>query len=69
MDSSGTFKVISQGRLVLNRNGSEIWSSNSFTVLLKNPIAQLLDSGNFAVRDVDGKDPNNFAWQIYSNQE
>ncbi|KAK3427068.1 hypothetical protein EUGRSUZ_F03372 [Eucalyptus grandis] len=64
-DASGTLRITSHGSLVLlNGNGSDIWSSNS-TILVRNPVAQLLDSGNLVVRDADGSDPNNVLWQSF----
>ncbi|KAL3736245.1 hypothetical protein ACJRO7_025235 [Eucalyptus globulus] len=64
-DASGTLRITSRGSLVLlDGNGSDIWSSNS-TILVRNPVAQLLDSGNLVVRDADGSDPNNVLWQSF----
>ncbi|KAF8026199.1 hypothetical protein BT93_F2873 [Corymbia citriodora subsp. variegata] len=64
-DASGTLRVTSRGSLVLlDGNGSGIWSSNSLIPVL-NPVAQLLDSGNLVVREADSSDPNNFLWQSF----
>ncbi|KAK3427067.1 hypothetical protein EUGRSUZ_F03371 [Eucalyptus grandis] len=64
-DSLGTLKVTSLGSLVLlNANGSEIWSSNSSTDA-RNPVAQLLDSGNLVVKDVDGTGSSILWWQSF----
>ncbi|XP_039170534.1 G-type lectin S-receptor-like serine/threonine-protein kinase At4g27290 [Eucalyptus grandis] len=66
-DSVGTLKVTGSGSLVLlNANGSEIWSSNSSTDA-RNPVAQLLDSGNLVVKDVDGTGSGNFTYKIDPN--
>ncbi|KAK3426735.1 hypothetical protein EUGRSUZ_F03112 [Eucalyptus grandis] len=64
-DASGTLRVTSHGSLVLlDGNGSDIWSSN-LSIPVRNPVAQLLDSGNLVVRDAEGSDPNNFLWQSF----
>ncbi|XP_048131106.1 G-type lectin S-receptor-like serine/threonine-protein kinase At4g27290 [Rhodamnia argentea] len=64
-DASGTLRVTSRGSLVLlDGNGSEIWSSSPPTAA-RDPVAQLLDVGNLVVRDADGSDSNNFLWQSF----
>ncbi|XP_010064920.2 G-type lectin S-receptor-like serine/threonine-protein kinase At4g27290 [Eucalyptus grandis] len=64
-DASGTLRVTSHGSLVLlDGNGSDIWLSNA-PIPVRNPVAQLLDSGNLVVRDAEGSDPNNFLWQSF----
>ncbi|KAK3409919.1 hypothetical protein EUGRSUZ_J01984 [Eucalyptus grandis] len=64
-DASSTLRVTSHGSLVLfDGNGSDIWSSN-LSIPVRNPVAQLLDSGNLVVRDAEGSDPNNFLWQSF----
>ncbi|KAK3426741.1 hypothetical protein EUGRSUZ_F03116 [Eucalyptus grandis] len=66
-DASGTLRVTSHGSLVLlDGNGSDVWSSNS-SIPVRNPVAQLLDSGNLVVRDAEGSDPNNFLWQSFDH--
>ncbi|KAL3720016.1 hypothetical protein ACJRO7_004929 [Eucalyptus globulus] len=65
VDASSTLRVTSHGSLVLSHgNGSDIWSSN-LSIPARNPVAQLLDSGNLVVRDAEGSDPNNFLWQSF----
>uniref|UniRef100_A0A5B7BIU9 Receptor-like serine/threonine-protein kinase n=1 Tax=Davidia involucrata TaxID=16924 RepID=A0A5B7BIU9_DAVIN len=64
-DTSGVLKVTSQGILTLvNRTNSIIWSSNttSSSSTQRNPVAQLLDSGNLVVRDSNDE---NFLWQSF----
>ncbi|XP_056167193.1 G-type lectin S-receptor-like serine/threonine-protein kinase At4g27290 [Syzygium oleosum] len=64
-DASSTLRVTSRGSLVLlDGMGSEIWSSN-LPIPARNPVAQLLDTGNLVVRDADGSDSNNFLWQSF----
>ncbi|KAG5255099.1 G-type lectin S-receptor serine/threonine-protein kinase [Salix suchowensis] len=53
-DSSGVLRITSQGILILvDQRGSTIWSSNS-SRSARNPIAQLLDSGNLVSFDYPG---------------
>ncbi|XP_021749907.1 G-type lectin S-receptor-like serine/threonine-protein kinase At4g27290 [Chenopodium quinoa] len=65
LNSSGVFRFTNNSLLVLmNNTGSVIWSTNSSRSVL-NPIAQLLDSGNFVVRDQTDNNPDNFLWQSF----
>ncbi|ONK74669.1 uncharacterized protein A4U43_C03F8910 [Asparagus officinalis] len=64
--TSNTTSLIinSQGTLsITDQNSTVIWSMNSTTV--KNPIAQLLDSGNFVVKDANSKSADSFSWQSF----
>ncbi|KDP38980.1 hypothetical protein JCGZ_00737 [Jatropha curcas] len=64
-DSSGVLRISDQGMLVLTvGNGSIIWSSNS-TRASRNPIAQLLDSGNLVVKNEGDDNPENYLWQSF----
>ncbi|KAA8523794.1 hypothetical protein F0562_010217 [Nyssa sinensis] len=67
-DTSGVLKFDSQGILVLlNSTDSIIWSSNS-SQPAKNPLAQLLDTGNLVMSDrSDSSDPENFLWQSFDH--
>ncbi|KAL7197809.1 hypothetical protein ACSBR2_020350 [Camellia fascicularis] len=66
-DSSGVLMVTQQGVLVLlNSTESIIWSSN-LTKLGKNPVAELLDSGNFVLRNADDDNPQNYLWQSFDH--
>ncbi|CAL9210468.1 unnamed protein product, partial [Musa hybrid cultivar] len=51
--------------VITGENSTVVWSSPSLA--LSNPVAQLLDDGNFVVREADGNpsDPNSFAWQSF----
>ncbi|XP_047337613.1 G-type lectin S-receptor-like serine/threonine-protein kinase At4g27290 [Impatiens glandulifera] len=58
-----TLTISSPGTLLLlNSSDALIWSTN--TTGAKNPIAQLLDSGNLVVRD-DADDSPSFLWQSF----
>ncbi|KAJ9542966.1 hypothetical protein OSB04_029472 [Centaurea solstitialis] len=66
-NTSGTFKVTGDGRLLISCCGdSVIWSSSSSAfVRYINPVAQLLDTGNFVVKDGNSTDETNFIWQSF----
>lgn len=60
--TSGLLRFDSMGNLVvLNGNASIIWRSNS-SRSARNPVAQLLDTGNFVIRDESAE---NFFWQSF----
>ncbi|XP_065013989.1 receptor-like serine/threonine-protein kinase SD1-8 [Musa acuminata AAA Group] len=64
--SHGSLSVAANGTLrITGENSTVVWSSPSLA--LANPVAQLLDDGNFVVRERDGNptDPNSFAWQSF----
>uniref|UniRef100_A0A6N2N8W6 Receptor-like serine/threonine-protein kinase n=1 Tax=Salix viminalis TaxID=40686 RepID=A0A6N2N8W6_SALVM len=64
-DSSGAVRLTSQGVLVLlNGGGSIIWSSNT-SAPARNPIAQLLDSGNLVVKEEGDDNLENSLWQSF----
>ncbi|RYQ96963.1 hypothetical protein HN51_043896 [Arachis hypogaea] len=64
-DSSGVLKVNNTGILVLlDSNNSLIWSSNT-TRSAQNPVAKLLNSGNFVVQDDTNSDTEDFLWQSF----
>ncbi|GAB4846277.1 hypothetical protein Ancab_025274 [Ancistrocladus abbreviatus] len=65
-DQSGVLNI-SDGNLVLiDRNGSIFWSSNS-TTTPRNPIAQILDSGNLVLRDANDSNSGNYPWQSFDH--
>jgi hypothetical protein len=64
-DSSGVLRITSQGILILvDQSGSTIWSSNS-SRSARNPIAQLLDSGNLVVKEEGDGNLENPLWQSF----
>ncbi|CAL5393209.1 unnamed protein product [Camellia sinensis] len=64
-DSSGVLMVTQQAILVLlNSTESIIWSSN-LTKPGKNPVSELLDSGNFVLRNADDDNPENYLCQSF----
>ncbi|KAK1391216.1 Receptor-like serine/threonine-protein kinase [Heracleum sosnowskyi] len=64
-NTSGVVKVSSRGIVVsINQSTDSIWTSNS-SRSVKNPVAQLLDTGNLVFRDAN--EQQNFAWQSFDH--
>ncbi|XP_022753199.1 G-type lectin S-receptor-like serine/threonine-protein kinase At4g27290 [Durio zibethinus] len=64
-DLSGVLKLTNQGILVLlNHEGSTVWSSNSSRPA-RSPVAQLLNSGNLIVKEENENNPESFFWQSF----
>ncbi|XP_065005993.1 receptor-like serine/threonine-protein kinase SD1-8 isoform X1 [Musa acuminata AAA Group] len=64
--TSGSLSIKTNGTLVItDENATVVWYSSSRA--LANPVAQLLDNGNFVVRESgsNSNDPNSFAWQSF----
>lgn len=65
INSSGLLKLGDDGRLaIVNESGSVIWSSNSSRTA-KMPVAQLLDTGNFVVKDAGDDNDESYIWQSF----
>ncbi|KAL5147508.1 G-type lectin S-receptor-like serine/threonine-protein kinase [Glycine soja] len=66
-NNAGVLKLDERGLLViLNGTNSTIWwSNNTSSKVVKNPIAQLLDSGNLVVRNERDINEDNFLWQSF----
>nr|XP_017255580.1 PREDICTED: G-type lectin S-receptor-like serine/threonine-protein kinase At4g27290 [Daucus carota subsp. sativus] len=64
-DVSGTLVLSSEGTLKISKGtNSTIWSSNS-SYSIKNPVAQLLKTGNLVIRAGDDPDAGNYLWQSF----
>ncbi|KAK1391217.1 Receptor-like serine/threonine-protein kinase [Heracleum sosnowskyi] len=64
-NASGALTLSSEGTLKLfNGSNTLIWSSNS-TKSSKNPVAQLLDTGNLVIRTDSDPDQGGFHWQSF----
>ncbi|KAJ9671819.1 hypothetical protein PVL29_025498 [Vitis rotundifolia] len=64
-DRYGVLSIDSDGNLILlDQTKKTIWSSIS-SRLPKNPVAQLLESGNFVLRDTSDVNPENHLWQSF----
>ncbi|KAI5605602.1 hypothetical protein BDE02_01G363700 [Populus trichocarpa] len=68
-DNMGVLNITTQGILILlNSTNHIVWSSNSSASRnTQNPVAQLLDSGNFVVREGNDYNPANFLWQSFDH--
>ncbi|PHT77184.1 G-type lectin S-receptor-like serine/threonine-protein kinase [Capsicum annuum] len=67
ISGSGILKVIKPGILVLfNGTNNVVWSTNT-SRSLQNPVAQLLDSGNFVVKEAGDDSPGNILWQSFDH--
>ncbi|XAR56617.1 Non-specific serine/threonine protein kinase [Bertholletia excelsa] len=66
-DSSGTLKFDDGGKLVLlNGQNKIVWSATA-SRSARDPVLQLLDTGNLVVREANDVDPANFLWQSFDN--
>ncbi|KAL3729968.1 hypothetical protein ACJRO7_027036 [Eucalyptus globulus] len=66
-DSLGVLKLTPEGVLILlNHTDGVIWSSN-VSRLAQNPIAQLLDSANFVVKEGNDNDLGDAIWQSFDH--
>ncbi|PON43773.1 S-receptor-like serine/threonine-protein kinase [Parasponia andersonii] len=67
-DSFGEFRISNNSNklVLLNRSKVIVWSSNSPSSRAgKNPVAQLLDSGNLVLREVDSMNSEYYLWQSF----
>lgn len=64
-DSNGYLKIGDTGNIeILNQSGNPIWSSNQTSA--RNPVLQILDSGNLILRESnDTSNPSNPVWQSF----
>nr|XP_029121973.1 G-type lectin S-receptor-like serine/threonine-protein kinase At4g27290 [Elaeis guineensis] len=65
-ERNGSLSIDTNGTLIItDHNSKPIWSSGSSG--LTNPVAQLLDDGNFIIKEAngDGNVPRSFAWQSF----
>jgi len=62
---TAVLKLAGNGSLLITDvNSTLFWSSGS-TNMVSNPVAQLLDTGNFVVRDSQRTNSSSFAWQSF----
>jgi len=64
-DSSGILTVNSTGNLVLRQDDKVVWYTTTSEKQARNPVAQLLDSGNLVVRDESETNPEAYLWQSF----
>ncbi|RDY03958.1 G-type lectin S-receptor-like serine/threonine-protein kinase, partial [Mucuna pruriens] len=66
VNKSGVLKLNEKGILVLlNATNNTIWSSNISTKAVSSPIAHLLDSGNFVVKNGHETNLDSLLWQSF----
>ncbi|KAM7256573.1 hypothetical protein ACFE04_012314 [Oxalis oulophora] len=64
-NSSGVLRLSEDGILILSgEEGTPVWSSNR-TRTARDPVAQLLDSGNLVVKDRNDNNSENYLWQSF----
>ncbi|XP_020222263.1 G-type lectin S-receptor-like serine/threonine-protein kinase At4g27290 [Cajanus cajan] len=63
-DSSGILIVNNTGNLVLRQHDKLVWYTTS-EKKAQNPVAQLLDSGNFVVREKSETNSEDYLWQSF----
>jgi len=68
-NSLGTLKLTNQGKLLLlNSSNIPIWvSSSDTTKITKNPVAQLLGTGNLVIREANDENPDQYLWQSFDH--
>nr|GMD57175.1 G-type lectin S-receptor-like serine/threonine-protein kinase At4g27290 [Ipomoea batatas] len=65
--SSAVLKITLGGQLSLvGDKGHPVWSAST-SRSVRNPVAELLDTGNLVVRDADDENPENFLWQSFDH--
>ncbi|XP_028798400.1 receptor-like serine/threonine-protein kinase SD1-8 [Neltuma alba] len=63
-DSNGFLKIGNKGNMeIVDRTGKPIWSSNQ-TISAKNPVLQILDSGNLVIRESSASASNSL-WHSF----
>ncbi|KAL5147588.1 G-type lectin S-receptor-like serine/threonine-protein kinase [Glycine soja] len=63
-DSSADLKLHSSGNLVLTHNNMVAWCTRS-SKAAQNPVAELLDSGNLVIRDLNSANQESYLWQSF----
>lgn len=66
LDTPASLSVNADGSLTIaNSSSTVIWSSGSVVSAVSNPVAQILDSGNFVVRGAESPRAGPYAWQSF----
>ncbi|KAK4485098.1 hypothetical protein RD792_007707 [Penstemon davidsonii] len=66
-NTSGLLKVMEPGLLVLQDEANvTIWSTHTSNFTARNPVAQLLDSGNLVVKDANDDNSDYFIWESFN---
>nr|XP_043636826.1 G-type lectin S-receptor-like serine/threonine-protein kinase At4g27290 [Erigeron canadensis] len=67
VDKTGVFILTHQGNLVILADGgsTKIWSSNSISLTMINPVVRILDTGNLVLWDNSSTNNQNLIWQSF----
>ncbi|CAH8257070.1 unnamed protein product [Arabidopsis lyrata] len=64
--SNGTLKISGNNLVIFDQSDRPVWSTNITGGDVRSPlVAELLDNGNFVLRDSKNKDPRGFLWQSF----
>ncbi|KAL3851245.1 hypothetical protein ACJIZ3_013127 [Penstemon smallii] len=66
-NSTGILRISSDDNnlVITDSTGNTLWSSN--LSINGNPVAELLDNGNFILRQSNDEDPENYLWQSFDH--
>nr|XP_043636803.1 G-type lectin S-receptor-like serine/threonine-protein kinase At4g27290 [Erigeron canadensis] len=66
-DKTGIFILTHEGELIISADGghTKIWSSNSTSLAMINPVARILDTGNLVLWDNTSTNNQNLIWQSF----
>ncbi|KAJ6796908.1 receptor-like serine/threonine-protein kinase SD1-8 [Iris pallida] len=64
---TGTLSLTANGTLIITANDSTVFWSSTGSSTVGNPVAQILDNGNFVVKDVKDDSLQFFAWQSFDH--
>nr|AIZ68213.1 receptor-like serine/threonine-protein kinase SD1-8 [Albuca bracteata] len=64
-NTTAVLTLTNNGSLLITDGKSEVFWSSASTTSVRNPIGQLLDTGNFVVRDASTTNSKIFAWQSF----
>lgn len=70
-DSSGILSITSSGDIIISRNqlNNIVWTVNSTSRTVSNPILKLLDNGNLVLKNgsTDDDNPDSYLWQSFDD--
>ncbi|XP_020250182.1 receptor-like serine/threonine-protein kinase SD1-8 isoform X1 [Asparagus officinalis] len=66
-DPMAALMLTSNGSLLVTDGSSKVFLSSLSMMAVGKPVAQLLDTGNFVIRDSQITDSNSFAWQSFDH--
>ncbi|KAK1361177.1 Receptor-like serine/threonine-protein kinase [Heracleum sosnowskyi] len=67
--TSGILRIDNKGISLFDIASNTIFWSSNYSGFVKNPVAQLLDSGNLVFRDEEDSRPEIFVWQSFDYPE